>query len=311
MSKREEILNTNDEKNSKLFTELISGEKRTHLTKYDPMTGHLNDYPASLFWEPEYRETDYFGILFTSKGGSSWIRRNISKHGLERLEHPQYIPAWRYAISPDKKDSKKTQNENSGEFRNILNSSSEKDLIVVTRNPSKKFISGLWEEINRASQDPFIKGFLISKGINFSNDTNLLSLDDNEIENIIHAWILGTYNLEGTLSFAHCRLHNEGYYHLLSSNNINKKKLKIVNIDSKGGNLANLFSDYWPHLKNEYFEKEHFSSHRPKHERLLSILLKICRKDHQTHRHIIDIITRDLYYFNKINSEFKEQLYGL
>ena len=287
MSTRKDILNTNDKSNKELFTKLFKEVKG--LEEYNPTTGYLNSFLYTHLPNPEYRETDYFGILFTSKGGSSWINKRLKKNELDRLHNPNYQPGWQYAISPYKIHSKKAPNENSGEWRNIINGSSEKDLIVVTRNPVKKWISGLWQEINAMVK-------LYHK-----------SLDDTEIENLMYKWLVGTYDMEGTLSTAHCRLYNEGYYHLLSSNNINKKKLKIVNIDSPAGDLEKVFSDYWPDYD---FSEERFSTHRPKHERLLKILLKICRKQQHIHKHIINIMMNDLYYFNKINSEYKEQLYG-
>jgi len=244
MNQREEIFAQTE--NKELFAQLL-GNKIIH--------------------NPQYAETEYFLILYSSKGGSSWITNTINQHELGR---------------------------EAGEFSiESLNGKSEKDLIVVTRNPSKKWVSGLWEELHK------------------ERESTINELSDSELENTIYKWLVDTYDIEGTLSFAHCRLYNESYYHLLKSNNINKKKLKIVNIDSIGGDLVNVFSDYWPHLKNEFIGEGGFSSRRPRHERLLKILLRICDKNNVIQKQITDVILRDLYYYNKIHSEFKEQIYEL
>ena len=42
-------------------------------------------------------------------------------------------------------------------------------------------------------------------------------MDEPIIKDIIHKWLVGTWDRWGTLSAAHAKLYNEAYYNLISS----------------------------------------------------------------------------------------------
>lgn len=302
MSERDEIITT--VQNTTLFKKIIIGLDNN----YDSETGYSNEFTRGrLIPSPEYQETEKFGIIFNQKGGSSWITSKIRNNNLSVVENNgSFDKAWRESVSPH---PVKNPTEY-GEWVNIMNGTSKKDFILVTRNPMYKWLSGMWEEINSSYVNHMVtRGDLLLKGVNLHQQKNLLAMDDSVIKDVIHKWLVGTWDRWGTLSAAHAKLYNEAYYNLISSNKIDKKKLKIVNIDSQDGDLINVFTEYFPQLENMFIDNGGFSTHRPKHEKLLNLIWDICRKDTRMQEHISDTILRDLYYFNKILHDFKEQFY--
>lgn len=302
MKERDEILTT--EQNRDLFKKIVIGLDHN----YDSATGYNNEFARGLLIPtPEYQETEKFGILFNQKGGSSWITRKIRDNNLKVEENNgKFEKAWGDAVNPH---PVKNPTEYGG-WVDIMNGKSEKDFILVTRNPMYKWLSGMWEEVNSSyTHNMITRGDLILKEVNFRHQKNLLQLDETIVKDLVHKWLIGTWDRWGTLSSAHAKLYNEAYYNLLTSNNINKKKLKIVNIDSIDGDLVNVFTEYFPNLEEKFSDRGEFSSHRPKHKTLLEIIWEICRKDVRMQEHISNTIIRDLYYFNKILNDFGEQFY--
>lgn len=294
--RKEVIEQTN--KNDILFRKIVMNLDKD----YNGETGY-NNKTSAAFPTPQYQESEKFGIMFSAKGGSSWIIDAFRENNLSiQPKGKPFSMVWPELISPWGGENKH------GDLTNILNGSSEKDFILVTRNPLYKFVSGLWEEISMSyGQDNIFRGSVLVEGRSFHNKRGGLLDESMEfIQDIMTRWILGTIDLHGNVSCAHASLYNESYYNLLTLHNINRKNLKIVNIDSVDGDLENVFNEYHTNLK---IRKSGFSTHRDKHEKLLTCLSKLCDENPKIHKFISRTIHRDLYYLNRIKKEFENQFY--
>ena len=296
--RREVIVENN--KNDKLFRKLVINLDKD----YSGETGY-NNKTHNVFPMPQYLESKKFGIMFSAKGGSGWIGDAFRENNLSiQPKGKPFSMVWQQLISPWGGEDKH------GDLNNILNGSSEKDFILVTRNPLYKFVSGLWEEIHTTYQlSNIFRGSVLVEGKSFHTEKGgLLGQSMEFIQDIMTKWILGTIDLQGDVSHAHAALYNESYYNLLTLHNINRKNLKIVNIDSVDGDLENVFNEYYTNLK---IKKDGYGTHRNKHEKLLTCLSKICDERPKIHEFISRTLHRDLYYLNRIKKEFENQFYKI
>lgn len=294
---RKEIIEQNN-KNDILFRNIVMNLDKD----YSGETGYNNKIDK-VFHMPQYQESEKFGIMFSSKGGSGWIMDAFRENNLSiQPKGEPFGVVWQQSISPWGGEDKH------GDLTNILNGSSEKDFILVTRNPLYKFVSGLWEEMGITyGQSNIFRGSVLVEGRSFHNKRGGLLDESMEfIQDMMKKWILGTIDLQGDVSCAHAALYNESYYNLLTLHNINRKNLKIVNIDSFDGDLEDVFNEYYPNLK---IRKPGFGTHRHKHEKLLICLSKLCDENTKIHKFISRTIHRDLYYLNRIKKEFENQFY--
>jgi hypothetical protein len=264
---------------------------------------------------PQFELTEKYGIFFTEKGGSSAITTLFKGFELSQLNTTQVDYYKLYLLSKIKPESDMKVPESLEELESILNGKSKKDLIFVTRNPIYKFLSGIYQDIT---------GELISSKILLQVISNEYNIEYDHINNIDKIKSLS----ESALSFAaynllkyrllsgesvcagHSTLHNEFYYSLLTNNNIDNNKLKIVDIDDPSSDLIACLSKYNPEIL-ENGKSKAFWTHRPYHEILLNGIEKICmdKNDMQLLNVIRREIKNDFYYYTLIRHYYKKYIY--
>ena len=94
-----------------------------------------------------YLETEKFGILFFMKGGSSLIMNTFDLLNLTTTPSTRNSTWPKLFKSTIRIDNKDVESEEYPEFVKILNGKSKKDLIIVTRNPIYKWLSGVYQEM--------------------------------------------------------------------------------------------------------------------------------------------------------------------
>lgn len=261
------------------------------------------------FVPPNYVETEKFGVLFHMKGGSSFISNALT------LSNLITTPSTRYSSWPNvfksvmRIDNMDSESEEYPEFIKILNGKSIKDLILVTRNPIYKWISGVYQEMQiEYGQSKTLKFFLKEKykGVNISEKMD--NLPDEAFEELCYTILKSVFESGGGSTWAHAMLYNETYYNFLELNpNIDKSKLKIIDIDSPNGNLTSLLSAYHPEILSLDYIKN-FHSHRFHYERLFKIIRK--RIFHGNEPTLLNDITKQLqtqyYYYTMLEHKYSE-----
>lgn len=218
----------------------------------------------------EFFETSKFIILCTQKGGSSFIN-NILKENDLFIHNPDDVREefWDNNNFIDLFDKNyKVKTDGVSEFIKIISGTSKKDLIIVTRNPIIKWMSGVVQDLDGVLHDaPFL-----SKIVNYekTDDTeeNVLNLQ----KTIMIDFLLDRLEREGTTAIAHSYLYNELFYQLLIINDkIDTNKLYIVDIDNPDHNLADVLKKYYPEIKDS-FSFNNYWTHREKHHFLFNDL---------------------------------------
>lgn len=253
------------------------------------------------FYAPNYLETEKFGILFHMKGGSSLIMSILEK--LELVTTPStrdttWPKLFKSLLQIDNKD---IQSEDYPELIKILNGKSKKDLIIVTRNPIYKWLSGVYQEMEgEFAASRTLKYYIKQK--NSNEDTSEISIDklsDEAFEEVCYTLLKSVFESGEGIFWAHALLYNEAYYNFLELNpNIDKTKLKIIDIDSPNGDLITLLSSYYPEILS-LDKSSRFTSHRLQHQRILNVLNKRIFKSNEKalHKDIIKEIQNQYYYY--------------
>lgn len=279
----------------------------------------INKVPDYLSYHGlQYAETDKFGIIFTPKSGSSLINSLCKVNNLTENSNQKNI-----AI-----DLQQTQNlfgifENDDKqfdgLRNMLIGKSKKDLIIVTRNPVSKLLSGTIQELymeysNSKSLSEWvsekyniefkdIKSFLKTKLYSFEKKQEILS-------DITYKYLYSVYRKTGRTTQGHSQLYNEMVYTILGNHDkINLSKLRIIDIDSSTGNIVSLFKEYYPELKgNELIEE--FNTHRTDWDLFFGKLLKKFYELSDPFWVAMKTdVSRQYYYYTLTLEKYKNNLY--
>ena len=232
---------------------------------------HLSNNPfATGGVSMEFFETSKFIILCTQKGGSSFIN-NILKENDLFIHNPDE------ARDDFQKNNNfidlfeknyKVKTDAVTEFIKIISGTSKKDLIIVTRNPIIKWMSGVVQDLDGILQDaPFL-----SKTVHYEkvddDEQNVLNLQKTIMIDFLHDRL----EREGTTAMAHSALYNELFYQLLIINDkIDTNKLFIVDIDNPDHNLADVLKKYYPEIKDSDSFNNYWT-HREKHHFLFNDL---------------------------------------
>lgn len=255
-------------------------------------------------------ETDKFVIVFTAKGGSSLINRVLKENSL--FMHSVSDEVMR---KYDNFINITTKRENISEtelleFVKCLDGKSEKDLIVVTRNPICKFMSGVIQDLEFSiGQSPIIETLIkeIEKEYFLNADYNKLNI----ISKLLYYHFLTTINKTGYPISGHATLFNETFFQLLITNpKINRNKLKIVDIDDSNHNLLDVMGSYYPDAKES--DKHNFNktywTHRRKWEYVYRNLKGNLEKNNAEWISILieTQISRDYNFYRMLLEEYKE-----
>jgi len=296
---------------NKVIDEWIFSKKTSEL---------LNDYHKGIF----YAETPNLGILYYNKVGSTFMStmfrdnqslevdgikiysNQVGEHKVRLINENQWVWA-----TTHKKD-RGILTESLGDFEKITNGTSEKDLIIVTRNPKLKLLSGLIQDTNPYGsilQHPglFLRGYLSKHHpsvLGISTFRELKELHPNVWEEVFEYYLLGwfkDFNNIKTSAGAHGKLgFNETYYKFLELNPINLDKLTIVDIDSIDGNLETVFKKYHKDLK--FPGGVH--SNKGRYSDMVSLINKVSKKYKYLVKDIEWEISRDYFYYNLIKEKY-------
>jgi len=279
----------------------------------------LNDYHKGIF----YAETPNLGILYYNKVGSTFMstmfehNQSLKVDGIKIYSNQVNRNKFRsindnqWAWATTHKKDRGILTESLGDFEKITNGTSEKDLIIVTRNPKLKLLSGLIQDTNPYGsilQHPglFLRGYLSKHHpsvLGISTFRELKELHPNVWEEVFEYYLLGwfkDFNNIKTSAGAHGKLgFNETYYKFLELNPINLDKLTIVDIDSIDGNLETVFKKYHNNLK---FPQVH--SNKGKYSDMVYLINKVSKKYKYLVKDIEWEISRDYFYYNLIKEKY-------
>ena len=261
---------------------------------------------------PLYNETDKFGIFYSLKSGSRLIQTTLqiqnrslftNNNFRQDLRTPRYDEL-RHLLSINKSDSYQYKILN--ELKLILDGNSQKDLIILIRNPLKKFISGLIIDI----QNDFAGSKIIRKKYNFINHDSIYSFSDEILYEIINMYISRYTSEDSIIDFGHSALYNETYYHILSNFNLDLSKVKIVDLDNVNSNISELLCMYYPELISDETINS-FWTQRKFHAKFINVLNQVMA--HKSNIGIFERIQREIYsdyfYYALIYKKFNKNIF--
>ena len=261
----------------------------------------------------EFFETSKFILLCTQKGGSSYINNALAENDLFVHNPNEARPIF------DKFnnfiDSLHLDYENMDipevalEYSKILQGKSKKDLIIVTRNPILKWMSGVIQDLDILLLDAPVLRKVINYELDYIDyEQSTLNLQ----KELLIDFLIERFESEGTTACAHSQLYNDMFYQLLSVNStIDKNKLYLVDIDNPNHNLADVLKRYHPEIQETENHKFYWT-HRHKHDYLFSDF-----KDRINERHleipliesIIKDITYDYQWYLILLANYKDNLW--
>jgi len=285
-----------------------------------------------------------FSILSFPKGGSSRIGSILHKNPEICIDNSAFeneTPAlgrfWDTAVGLDETRNRIEKNfknlkkgtiisPQQSEFNSVINGTSEKDFIIVIRNPKYKWLSGVLQDLLPnwdSSIQPTIIGFLTDKYpniqplLNWKKDQEKLfdvlasnvDVAFDAYYDLVKYFLLGVFAKNKSFSYSHFKLYNETTNKLLSLNpKIDKTKLKILDLDSMDGNIDNVFKQYYG---DDVVKKDAQgqNTHRKRYEPLLRALKRF-EVEYPVHMSTIrDFVTKDYYYYNLIKQQYGKQIF--
>ena len=302
-SNRKNTINNTDIKNAShikhLFPNIIPP---TYTTSME------NIYPLEKV--PMYNETDKFGIFYSLKGGSTLIYNALTKNKYSILGEDTHFDYNTKKFNEIQsllsfKPAEQLNLDVAGELKLMLNGKSKKDLILVIRNPTKKFISGLiMDIIHKIFNSPLKHKFgLIDHG-------SVYSIPDIEWDSIIENYLLNVIDDYGKIDFNHAKLYNESYIHILTNYNIDLSKLKIVDLDNPSSDISELLCRYYPELTNNP-DLTTFWTQRNFHNKFMNAMYSILSKknNHFLLERIRKEVYSDYFYYQVIYQKFNKNIY--
>lgn len=242
-------------------------------------------------------------FLYTFKGGSTFIENSIIKPSREnevnlKIKGPingKNLKFKLHTMTID--DNVRLDNDGDCVLQELIKSSkgkSKKDLIIVTRNPIIKWISGILMEIQ----------INVKKDLNEHRD--FTKIDDGVLSNYIIKFLKKNYELSYSYSPGHCVLFNKFFYLLLTSNNIDKSKIKIVDLDNKETNFSSILMRYYPeiepHLQKNYWTQSN------NYDKLFIPFIRMKKERTNIENLVRNEIYEDMMFYNLINEIYKDNI---
>lgn len=259
---------------------------------------------------PAYNETEKYGIIYTSKGGSSYINNTLKKYNLFEHENANefadgFNKVFLSTLYPTPLETEEEVPEKYSEFMSIVNGKSHKDLIIVTRNPMYKWLSGIYQEIEMEYQSSNILYGILQNDYDVVIDGKFPNKLSNEIlEKIVYKYLLGVMYRNGKIANAHAALYNQTFFLFLLNNKIDKSKLKILDIDDPECNMNKFFSSYNPEIIPD--DENFLWTHRPRHEHILKGILNNESSSIKIKQMIRNEVGTDFYYYSLLKEKFKK-----
>lgn len=281
-----------------------------------------------------YYVTTKFSILTFMKGGTSRIgglleyNSNICKFNSNDNANPQPLGIdWKRALSlhEDRITLNQPNRTNPSELQSHFNSTivgtSENDFVVIIRNPRYKWLSGVLQDLRQQNSNdslqPSLIGFLVNKYPTLSEIfkdpkkrflEEVLNNEPDAFYDLLKHFLLGHLAVNKGLTNNHSKLYNEVTYKLLHLNTeIDKTKLKILDLDSVEGNIDNVFKHYYPDL--DISDGQGKSTQRKKYEPLLNALKRF-ENEYPIYMSMIqESISRDFFYYKLIKQNYGKQIF--
>jgi len=244
----------------------------------------------------EFFETSKFILLCTQKGGSSYINNTLTENNLFVHNPHETKPIFdkfnNFIDSLHVDYANMDIPEVALEYSKILQGKSKKDLIIVTRNPILKWMSGVVQDLDILLHDAPVLRKLINYEVDYIDyEQSTLNLQ----KELLIDFLIERFESKGTTACNHSKLYNVLFYQLLSVNsNIDKNKLYLVDIDNPNHNLADVLKRYHPEIQETEKHKLYWT-HRHKHDYLFSDF-KDRIDERQLKIPLIESIIKDITY---------------
>jgi hypothetical protein len=236
--------------------------------------------------QPMHVMSEKYFVTYHEKGGSGWIRNYV----LSREDDKQHNFTAEWDKSLKYFDNPK--GNTSGEFRKLVSGTSNKDFIIVTRNPQNKFLSGV------------IQDFKFYHQVKDMNETNLTDFFERYLRAEGNNSTSQTWEQKiGTLSQAHMTMYNETFYNFLENNpKISKSKLILVDIDKESNRLETVFAKYF---KTDIDWNQKFGLMN-RYEDVKECILNLNPRLKEI---VTQTIGRDYYYYKKLKNKYHNNFY--
>lgn len=274
-------------------------------------------YQNQNFIAPTYSETDKFVILTYMKGGSSLVETILTDYNLKTSKNQRFNNVFYDSMGLYYEDTP-LDKKYFDEFYKIINGESEKDLIIPIRNSYKKWISGVIQELKYEFNSSPILRRILAQDKYLKNSVLKLRIDDlseDDVDVLITSKLKNLHEADAFIE-GHHHLYNETLYNFLELNpNMDKSKVKIIDIDLPSGDLRKLIGEYYPEVLEDV--KHSFQSHRDFYEKILNVLrnyfmggnIKHDNPDKKIIEKIRNIVGQDYYYYTLIHRKYKDLIY--
>lgn len=248
--------------------------------------------------QPMHAMGEKYFVTYHEKGGSGWIRNYVVSreggYGQEQNYTAEWDKSLKYFDNP--------KGNTSGEFGKLVSGTSNKDFIIVTRNPQNKFLSGV------------IQDFKFYHKVKDMNETNLTDFFERYLRAEGNNGTSQTWEQKiGTLSQAHMTMYNETFYNFLENNpKISKSKLILVDIDKESNRLENVFAKYFKtDIDTIYGVPENLDWNQKsgimnRYEDVKECILNLNPKLKEI---VTQTIGRDYYYYKKLKNKYHNNFY--
>lgn len=234
------------------------------------------NYNNVMFFGPDVWETSKFFIIVTSKGGSTVTESIVLDNNLSlKKMNPDLMQSYKYFTNIENKYSEVDMDNEFIEYFKALNGKSKKDIILVTRNPIIKWMSGIIMDMELIIHNsPIIKKLL---DVPHDDDKNVYNL--NILRSFLPKYLNELWETRSSFLDRHSHLYNEHFFQFLTLNKgINLNKLHIVDIDNSNHDIVEVIRTYYPDIK-ETNSTKHFWTKRDKHEHIFFHLENYLQKN--------------------------------
>lgn len=271
---------------------------------------------------PQYNETEKFCILFSSKGGSTIINSILTDNKIGFLDrNNQFDSSCKDYFNFTKGNTNRNISTEFDEFIKLVNGKSKKDLIIVTRNPIYKFLSGIFQDISldlskshilyymMESKYPIKNTEKIENENKFNHLQDIENLHPNAIGELSWIHAKNLFYKYQSISRGHSAPYNELFFNFLYLHkSIDKSKIKIVDLDNPEYSIVDVIKKYFPEIK-ETDRLNNFWSHRSKHELVLKGIethSKIELDGETIRKWLIKEVQRDYNYYKLLKESYTE-----
>jgi len=255
--------------------DVITGDDKSNIIYSKKVKSIVNDLFPGVLNEDEphnynnffsspwvFLETNKVMFLYSSKGGSSIINNliiqphndtnEIKISDKPKLKHIQVHEEKHLVFEDFTLDIKECENtKDISELSRFLKGNSKKDLIVLTRNPVLKWISGVTMDIRDSEKTPIFHAMLEKHYGKSFRDKEFDQWPDEVIADLAYFYVKNQLGKCGRVDVGHGKFFNEQTYNLFTyhKDSINLNKLRFFDLDNLDVQLSDIILEYYPELK--------------------------------------------------------------